>query len=123
MYFWPGFKTFLFGDGRYVGVTGIGYYMRTDVGVMRAMLFYGIFGEIIGYLVPAIIIIGIAKTYKYSVSRESTVLLCLLLFIQMFFFELKGDPFFYTLTFILPLLLSADVNREEMKLFWSSIKK
>ncbi|WP_172840628.1 hypothetical protein [Sphingobacterium sp. B29] len=43
MYFPISWQTFLFGDGIYTGKDGA-YYMHTDAGIMRNILFYGIFG-------------------------------------------------------------------------------
>jgi len=43
MYFPISWQTFLVGDGKYTGDDG-GYYMHSDAGIMRNILFYGIFG-------------------------------------------------------------------------------
>ncbi len=45
MYFLPETKTVLIGEGRYTNEDG-SYYMRTDAGYMRDILYYGIFGII-----------------------------------------------------------------------------
>jgi hypothetical protein len=43
MYFPISWKTFLLGDGKYLQENGL-YYMETDAGYMRQILFYGVFG-------------------------------------------------------------------------------
>lgn len=43
-YFHMEVSTFLFGDGYYVSPTGRGYYMWTDAGYMRNLLYFGIGG-------------------------------------------------------------------------------
>ncbi len=45
MYFPVEYETLLLGDGRYTGDDG-SYYMHTDAGYMRYLLFYGLFGSI-----------------------------------------------------------------------------
>ncbi len=47
MYFGVPLKTFLFGDGRYINENGVGYYMGTDGGYMRHMLYSGMFSVIL----------------------------------------------------------------------------
>lgn len=46
MYFPISWQTFFLGDGRYVGKDG-DYYMFTDAGYMRHILYYGIIGQIL----------------------------------------------------------------------------
>src|SRR5690606_35287696 len=45
MYFPVRYETFLFGDAMFVDING-SYYMHTDAGYMRYLLFYGVFGSI-----------------------------------------------------------------------------
>lgn len=87
MYFLPSLKTMIVGDGFYTNPYGKGYYMGTDVGIMRQILFYGVGGLICAYMVPIYGMIGIKKM---GVPR-SYQLLSLLLCLQMIMFELKGE--------------------------------
>jgi hypothetical protein len=48
MYYMPPERTFLMGDGRYISENG-GFYGATDVGFLRLILFFGVFGTIIFY--------------------------------------------------------------------------
>ena len=49
MFFMPEIKTLLIGDGKYTLESG-SYYMHTDVGIMRGVLFFGILGNFVNYL-------------------------------------------------------------------------
>src|SRR5690606_38149554 len=46
MYFTIDWQTFIFGDGKYINPDG-SYYLYTDAGYMRNILFYGIFGTMV----------------------------------------------------------------------------
>ena len=87
MLFWPGYKTFFFGDGYWLDKDGISYYKHTDLGIMRPMLYYGVFAQLIGYMIPLLLLYGIYK--KGQIWRLLALLICF----QMLFFELKGDCF------------------------------
>ncbi|HJE03303.1 MAG TPA: hypothetical protein K8U92_05430 [Aliarcobacter thereius] len=70
MYFYPGDKTFLFGDGYWVDPTGVGYYMHTDAGFMRHILFYGIFSSVLFYLLYMYIFKNIfSLAYKNNILK------------------------------------------------------
>lgn len=51
-FYWnPELKTFLFGDGYYGSPNGSGYYMATDAGYMRRLLYFGFFLSFFFYLI------------------------------------------------------------------------
>lgn len=51
-YYWnPELKTFLFGDGYYGNPNGSGYYMATDAGYMRRLLYFGFFASVFYYFI------------------------------------------------------------------------
>lgn len=103
MYFLPSATTLILGDGIY---TEYGhYYMHTDVGLMRAILFYGIIGALAGYLIVFTILKGIYKINK-RINRNM-ILLIILLFFLLVFFELKGEVFYIEIGIIFPLLLAS----------------
>lgn len=85
MYIHPTLTTFLYGDGYYT-VMG-SYYMSTDVGYLRPLLFWGIFGEILYYLqfLPLMNALG----RKLKGHDVSFLLLCL--FVLLIAFEAKGE--------------------------------
>ncbi|HFD1599747.1 hypothetical protein FKY77_02335 [Enterococcus faecium] len=49
MYFMVPYQTFIFGDGKYTDFSGK-YYMETDAGFMRNILFWGAIGTLISFL-------------------------------------------------------------------------
>ena len=85
MYVHPSLNTFLYGDGYYT-VMG-SYYMQTDVGFLRPLLFYGIFGEIIYYLQLLPLLAGIRRALK--LNDGFFLIILFLLFIVIF--EFKGE--------------------------------
>lgn len=98
MAFVPSIPTLLFGDGRYAGVNG-GYYMSTDLGYMRSILYYGLFGFLFVVLLVAITlktISGIRKEPEYR-------MLAIMSFIAFVVFEIKGEcmGIFYPVIFTL----------------------
>lgn len=102
MYFTPSLNTFFWGDGFYTDFNTGKYYMSTDAGLMRPMLFYGIFGEIIMYLVPIFLALGIYKSRKNFLQEQKEALgfMAVTLIIQMFFFEIKGEVFYVMIAFL-----------------------
>lgn len=93
MIFMPEFNTLIHGDGRYtVANFSIGrYYMGTDSGFMRQILFWGIVPTAIIYFMWFRLIFSISKDY---------VLISMLLYISILF-EIKGETYYE----IIPLLL------------------
>lgn len=88
------FNTFLFGDGIY---TDNGhYYMSTDAGFFRNILFWGIFGAILSYGVTL---------YCIFKTKEISRLLAVQLLIVFLAFEYKGAVYyeFITITFAIYL--------------------
>lgn len=85
MYIHPSFQTFMVGDGLYT-VAGL-YYMNTDVGFLRPLLFWGIFGEIVYYLLllPPLIV---CRNFLKNVNGNFLMFISIL-FIVMF--EFKGE--------------------------------
>lgn len=97
MYFVPTLRTLLFGDGFYAGTLGNAYYMNTDVGFLRPMLFYGIIFLVIGYG------ISILLAFSISFNNRDNYFLSFMLIFTLFLFEAKGEinltllPILYTL--------------------------
>jgi len=96
MYFPISFITFLFGDGRYTGADGA-YYLHTDAGIMRNILFYGIFGllaTVIGSLVffikPLRILINSLR-YKAKKSDVNSLLFFLIVILYTVTIHYKGE--------------------------------
>lgn len=81
--FMPDLDTILFGDGYYTFEGK--YYMGTDSGIMRNILFWGIAGALVSY--------GAALCAVWDVRRKS-VLLFLLVIGSFAAFEYKGDMYY-----------------------------
>lgn len=97
MLFIPDVKTILFGDGMYTSVTG-SYYMSTDAGVMRSMLFGGFVFSIIRYL--SLYITLIVCILKNQLNKnEKTLFLWVLMLVIVF--EIKGEILFSCLPIII----------------------
>lgn len=93
MYFEISTPTFLLGDGYYSDPNYSGaYYMGTDAGYMRQVLFYGLLGSIILYsfylLIFRSIIVRASKVYD-----KSTAMMIFLIAFYFFFAHIKGDIF------------------------------
>ena len=98
MVFVPSISTLLFGDGRYAGING-GYYMSTDLGYMRAILYYGLFGFLFVVLLVAITLKTIPKIRK----EAEYSMFAIMGFIAFVVFEIKGEcmGIFYPVIFTL----------------------
>lgn len=108
MYFMPEVSTLLFGDGKYTVSSG-GYYMNTDVGFLRPILFYGIVNTLLSYSILIIILIYIARRKE---MRNRIVFTGLLLFLFLMY-EVKGEAFHYMIMALLPLCFIISLNRNE----------
>lgn len=87
MYFPVDIETFLFGDGYYKNPNGYGYYMGTDAGYMRQILFYGIFPSMILYSFYAF---GFYILYKNTKVYKKVWVLILMLAGFYFLVQYKG---------------------------------
>lgn len=85
MWFVPELKTLLIGDGYYTSPLTSGYYMNTDVGYLRPVLFYGFFYTILSLLVPTML------GFEMGKDNKENKLLMLMLLVAMFIFEIKGE--------------------------------
>ena len=94
MYFVPEENTIVFGDGYYTNMDG-SYYMHTDVGIMRSILFYGIIGCMIGY---GTLLAYCASVYeKMRCNKDYMGRLCtIFIFTVTIIYEFKG------LNFVIP---------------------
>ena len=111
MLFVPEIKTILMGDGRYAGDTGA-YYMGTDAGVMRPLLFGGILFAFIRYMsMLAVLIPYILKKWSAKAERTLfawTILLTLVL-------EIKGEILFSCLPIIIWVIVMDKYEKTEVR--------
>jgi hypothetical protein len=94
MYIWPSFlKTYLIGDGLYSDVINGTYYMQTDIGILRLIYYFGIFG-LFSYLFFQFNIVRAAYSRypKYKIMFFVIFLYCIILnykgFTDLFFLNI-----------------------------------
>lgn len=114
MYWLPKWDTFLFGDGRYLNADG-SYYMHTDSGIMRPMLYYGI-GN---YIMSALAMILLAKEFAFSVikhgNRRNVKLIIVILILSVAIFEFKGESLWMFTGILLPITLMPRLKARKIK--------
>lgn len=100
-------NTLLLGDGYYTSPDG-GYYMKTDLGFMRLILYGGI---VYAGIVYGILLYMLRKISK--ISREKIItLLTVLLLITFCGFEFKGESIVVLIPLIFILLLTSNCGTE-----------
>lgn len=109
MYFPIDFNTFFWGDGYYRDPSGVGFYMGTDAGYMRQILFYGIFGSALLYLFYFKLM---TKVRKINIKRElKTVFLSVIIY--LFVVHYKGDILMggsFVIKFVVLFYLTIQLN-------------
>lgn len=105
MYWLPSIKTILFGDGYYT-MNGR-YYMHTDSGIMRPILYYGLPFYLLG-------ICGVLNCYsclkhefvkRHFLSSKDAAFFVMLLFFSTCLFEFKGEAYYLFICVLLPIIL------------------
>ncbi len=97
MIFYPGLKTLLIGDGMYT-VNGNLYYMDTDSGFMRQILFWGIVPTVFSYFLTLYPLLTMVKRKEWKFP--------LMLFLCFVLYEFKGEvyydmlPLFFVLAYL-----------------------
>ena len=91
MYFPMSLSTFFFGDGLYTSLTG-GYYMHTDAGYMRNILYMGVGGLLILMLADVFLLFG-----HKALRKGETLKLGIFLYLYMAVIHIKGEVFGYLL--------------------------
>lgn len=113
MYFLPPIKTILLGDGWYTNIDGVGYYMQTDVGFLRPILFFGIFGLICNFSAVTILLNKLRLMFNKENNKPGAILM-ISIFILWMILELKGETFHRVMYCMLPLYF-IQYGREESK--------
>jgi hypothetical protein len=109
MYYLPEFKTFLVGDGMYTMPNG-SYYGKTDVGFMRAILFFGISGCLVNYSMVYMVLLKIKKkAFSFKPLKGLLLFLCL----SMIVLEMKGEAYHQFLTAIIPIYFLLKIDQKE----------
>ena len=116
MYWMPELETLLFGDGFYTD--GMYYYMHTDSGIMRPILYYGVVHYILSLVAYFIIVYQFCKTLAAERSllfqRKYRRYIFFMFFIMSMIFEIKGESFCTLIGMIFPIAFMArkDGNRD-----------
>lgn len=110
MYVWPtSLKTYLIGDGLFSDIATGGYYMGTDIGILRLIYYFGVFG-LFAYLYFQFQIIYFAylrnRKFKYMFA---------VIFIYCLVLNYKGftDLFFLNILFVLNNTYQVKYNNEK----------
>lgn len=103
MYWMPEMKTFLLGDGYYNGTDGL-YYMHTDSGIMRLMLYFGIINYLIGIAATGISYALLCGKMKTKLRTQEKIFAFLLMAIVTILFEIKGESFYKIVCILLPVI-------------------
>ena len=120
MYFMPSDDfTVLMGDGRYLN-SDQSFYMHTDVGFMRHMLFYGIIGEFLLYGCFSMIICSLSSLLRRD---ESGKMLAYSIFLLVVFFEMKGNPVAWISGIVIALALCAKLSSDTLSSLTTVVKK
>ena len=108
MAFVPSISTVLFGDGLYMSENGR-YYMSTDLGYMRAILYYGL----IGFLFVVILIVNTLKVIPKIRKEPEYGMLAIMGFIAFIVFEIKGECMGVFYPVIFTLMCATSYSNEE----------
>ena len=106
MIFMPSGHTLLFGDGRYVDPFTRSYYMRTDSGFMRQILFWGLGATLLTYLCWLHSLIILKRDWVFKIML---LVMCVL-------FEIKGEVYYEMIPLFLIIAmidLKISVSTEE----------
>lgn len=106
MYWMPELSTFLFGDGFYIGNDGA-YYMHTDSGIMRPILYYGALNYALSLIATFTLIQELViKTCKINNKRKNRIFV-LSIIVILLIFEYKGESLWMFIPILFPLALMA----------------
>ena len=115
MYFMPEDDTIIFGDARYQNSDG-SYYMHTDAGVLRHILYYGILGELLGYSLIILVVIELMKIFKKQ--GDKLLLIMMFLFTMLFMvLEIKGVIYHTLFGWLMVLLLIVSNKKNRLSGF------
>lgn len=107
MYWMPDIKTFLLGDGFYT--VNSDYYMKTDSGIMRPILFYGVINYILSLAAYFLIVYQYTKRVVWEkmkvYSKKYVNMIFLLCTIITIIFEIKGESFCTLFGMLCPIAL------------------
>ncbi len=92
MYFMPDSHMFLFGSGRYTDYNG-SYFMRTDAGFMRTVLYFGFLGVIMFFSYHLMVLRKISKYLGPYIDKRTNLSLMFFLLMFSIVLNVKGEFF------------------------------
>ncbi|PWD85361.1 hypothetical protein [Ignatzschineria cameli] len=102
MYFMPPIDTFIIGDAKYVDPSNPDlYYMGTDSGYMRFILYYGLLGSLIPYFAFLFLCFYVVTKCK----SKQILMLYSLIILMSFIFHYKGEVVFFAVDYMKILFL------------------
>lgn len=97
MYFIPDDDVWLFGTGHYTSADG-SYYMNTDAGYMRFLLFFGAIGSAFIYILFVTLTFLLYLKTRHHI--KGAFILSVLLIVMAFIFHYKGEVVMYNVPFM-----------------------
>ncbi|RCS69126.1 hypothetical protein CIK83_16095 [Vibrio casei] len=94
MYFYPDDLNWLIGSGHYTNADG-SYYMHTDAGYMRFILYFGLIGSLIAY----VCFILFSLTTIGSLNDKVIQLILILIFLSSFIYHYKGEVIMFSVPY------------------------
>jgi len=113
-YWFPNTLTFFIGDGFYLNPSGRGYYMATDAGYMRCILFIGLVGSIMLYSIHILMLYYIAVACMRLKCNHMLFLYIAVLFCW-YFYHWKGELLIGDWN-VLIVLLMVTLNRRMLNI-------
>lgn len=115
MYWWPDSDTLLFGDGCYTD--GNSYYMHTDSGIMRPVLYYGIINYLMSLAAYFLIVNQLCRKVtsdRKGCKKKYIRIIFLMYFIMTMLFEIKGESFCTLFGMIFPVAFIKEQRLSQM---------
>ena len=103
MYWMPKPITFWLGDGRYTNADG-GYYLHTDSGIMRPILYYGFLNYMFSLVGVILSVLEFTKKIMIENSKSSIITVIFIICIAIGLFEFKGESLWMFIGVMIPLV-------------------
>lgn len=113
MLFMPSMQQLVFGDGMYTDAYG--YYMKTDLGFMRLILYFGIPGLILSY---SLIYNSLLFVYRNVLSFMSGIL-AIMFMLAFIVFEFKGECYLFLFNILFIICVAAEYDNHTSKNFYN----
>ena len=105
-------NTLLFGDGLSKYADG-SYYMHTDVGYLRNVLYFGIIGTVLGYFLFYLLVCK--RIIKEAIYKYNIKILIYMLYLFLLIVNYKGLPDYSFMLFLIIAYFIVDKNKHSFK--------